>query len=474
MYCLLQALKSPFLQSTITTIKLLAADKVFFLNSTQRSHNNCKTLIQSLAQKQLIAVTTIEGLAVNSRLLVTFPSFNDGYERIDVSLWNQVSTPDELVVLYFLKRFTGFQKAKEAWSDVLGYSSKKTGINIVNKMELEGKIYYVEGEKYTDQQGRIKQKPTKWYLGKPEVMEHPLPETIVHDELAGFLQGVRDTDSSPVSTDPNFIMWGHWKSGNLDDTDYDLYVQQKDNDEFMTVAERKINLISKNRTNDKVAFAINKAIEAAEERYRKQKQLQQRKEESERENKIITLINDSEITLIERGGDIIPLDINNVQNTDKLLYIDEAPGPFTDTVIEKVKGEYYRSFVNGNNGYSQQFIYPETLEQLKQIAKKLLTISKFSSASIIVMHDERQGLFDKLNANRSYDVPHDGDEVLYDQSGEENLSLKERVRKHNKTAKTEQTPVIVNKYAGWFANEETNTTSDEDSFFTSKCHELQF
>jgi hypothetical protein len=167
-YALLRSLESKFLNRLTTTLNLLMYDQMVYKDKNQnRNVNNIKKIINSLIEKKVIVVNFDDKINANTKLDITFPFLDGGFEHIYMDSFQLARTPDELFILIQLIRFKeGYQCSKENWSNILGYNSKNTGYEIISKMERDKIIYSIEGEYFKDNQGRIKQKPTKWFIVK--------------------------------------------------------------------------------------------------------------------------------------------------------------------------------------------------------------------------------------------------------------------------------------------------------------------
>lgn len=248
-YCLLASHKSIFLDCTYTTIDLISSNQIVFNdnNNAHRQVSECRKIIVSLEETGVININKAE-IKAHTPLHITFPVIDGGFDDLEADLWKQASNHDELYILAVLNTFgNGFEKAKDNWSSMLGYSSKQTGHNIVNRMISEGKIHCIEGKIYQDQ-GRTKQKPTKWYIGPAKQVvdkktEDPFPDEINIESKPFFKKQEDDMDER--------IEIGNFKLGReyeLTENDYWLYAKQQHNEKFKTMADKKFAIITKNWT----------------------------------------------------------------------------------------------------------------------------------------------------------------------------------------------------------------------------------
>ncbi|MEK4006078.1 hypothetical protein [Paenibacillus sp. FSL H3-0333] len=426
-YCLLYTYRSHFYNETTTTIGIIAEDKLMNEDTNQARNNTLvkKTLL-SLVDKKVIILNYNNKISANSKLTVKFPHLQGGYEQFNLSLWNMVNHIDELIVLIYLKRYKGFEKSKDHWSSLIGYSSKNTGVHLISKMELDNKIYHVEGDKYIDSQGRVKQHPTKWYIGQklePEVMPDTETDPFNSDSV---VEGESDNIPLDIDEDKGVIRWGHWKSGNLDDSDYDLYVSQRDNEEFLAVADKKISMISKNRTNDKVVYAVNKGIKEAEERLSKRKYEDLKNERFDREQSEIKILSDSNHTLIRRDEQILPFDPNDIRDNDMLLRIGDKDGRYSGTYEECIVEKRLNNLVRYYDNDGHLFMSEKSLARTKDYVIGLLSNHKYSEAMEIIISEYRNNLFLQCNAGKREDEVWEGDYIQTCTGDEENIDLTKR------------------------------------------------
>ncbi|WP_337098661.1 hypothetical protein [Paenibacillus sp. YIM B09110] len=276
LYAMLKADYSIFNGYTSTTITILAQGNVLSTTNTKRKVKLIKELLEQLQERKIIQIDYEGELGANTPIIIRFPDLG-GHEQITPDMYSLASCPAEFFVLVTIKRFTGepfngFEKAKDRWSDILGYGSKNTGNKIINKLVEDKKIYCVEGERYRDNNGLIKQHSTKWFLNKhnqimisDEKNEELISVAAENEEIKDIsatsnakdkiTQKEKPKKHNPSVTNAKSIEWGNWNNLNLSafikDADIELYVLQMHIEEFISIANQKLNSIP-----DKARFNI--------------------------------------------------------------------------------------------------------------------------------------------------------------------------------------------------------------------------
>ncbi|MCZ8512427.1 hypothetical protein O9H85_08265 [Paenibacillus filicis] len=410
-YALLDTLKSVFLGYTQTTLTIVCQNQIVFTDKNEsRKIDECRSVVLSLVEKNVIELESEPNIKANTPIKIRFPVFKGGFEDIHTDIWEKVSSPDELMVFTMLKRIPGFEKAKDKWSKILGYASKNTGDEIVTRMETDDKIYSVEGKIYTDAQGRTKQLPTKWYIGKKPESKVKTDDDIIFDEI--------------VSEDNSDIEWGHWKKGDLTLNDYILYVNQENNEEFIKVAKAKINRISKNGTNEKVVFTIEQQIEEARKiilnKKRKEDEIEQEK------NRVETIANSKgKLLFKDKKRNLVAVDIAIIRGMNVMeLYQNYSSLEFETEYEGETRG--YDLF-DDHSFFAH--CYPETKE--KVFRKLIEMFEQTGKIGIYELEKYRIEIVKENNAGLPHDVEHEGDSFdIYGPNHADNRSLRERIRKH--------------------------------------------
>ncbi|ETT49337.1 hypothetical protein C171_23730 [Paenibacillus sp. FSL H8-237] len=406
-------MESKFRESTITTLNLIADEQLAFTDSNRnRIINNIKKIIVSLRNKNIINLKCDDKINASSSIHVSFPFLGMGYEHFYQDLWNKIESPEELFIYFMIQRFEdfgGFEKSKEEWSNLLGYNSKTTGCNIISKMESEGKIYSVQGEKYIDNQGRIKQHSTKWHIGsRPEttIQNHNIPDSPVPFDI----------NEEHFNNKEGVISFGNWKGGsNLTDDDYILYAEQIDNDQFIKIADSKIDRITKNRTNEKAMFKIESEIEEAKTIVEVKKKEEMKKLDELHNNELLEK-NKDKFVLRDRDG--------------QCIVVDEYT--FSEMNLSQFGDKYgnHGKFIFGDNEYEPSEIFGYSSFETKIIVyEKMLELVKEQNtlfeSDINTLYKLRTEIVNRNNMGREINEEWEGDIVDYNEG---NISLKERMK----------------------------------------------
>lgn len=410
-YSLLATMKSVFTGYTLTTLSLIChSQDVFKGDNENRNVNECKSIISSLVDSKVIQLESNSTIKAHTPLKITFPVFDKGFEDIKLDVWESINSPDELMVITMLKRIPGFEKSKDQWSKFLGYSSKNTGNKIITLMEIDEKIHCIEGNLYTDAQGRIKQYPTKWYLGKkPEEKKEVLtPDIIIADE-------------STTVPDELGINWGNWNtSGNLNLDDYIIYFQQQHIEEFMNIADAKLKRITKDGTNDKAVYAIGKSMDEAEryvaklnhEAASKQQEIDNREAFANREGKLL---------FKDRKHNLHAVEIETIKGMTARQFCENYV-----SLVEYVDefGKAYSVDLWDDYGIFDSCSVP-TKEKVYQ--EFIAMFEATGKIDVNELKDYRKTIVKENNKDLPYGVEHEGDDIVYDgNGGSDNVSLRNR------------------------------------------------
>jgi hypothetical protein len=175
LYALLEARQSPFLHRTETTINSIVEIQNIF-NDETRNAKNIKSLILNLNEKGVIDLRFKgEKLGFNTLIIITFPEpDNNGFEPIYRNLYDATDDSDEFYVLCVIAAFgkKGFTKKLELWSDVIGYKSKNTGAEIIERMLDKKLISRQKAPKQRETNGNWAQDPSKYYLNLKQTHEN--------------------------------------------------------------------------------------------------------------------------------------------------------------------------------------------------------------------------------------------------------------------------------------------------------------
>lgn len=291
-YSLLAARWSPFLDCTETTVSIIADVQKKYNDCGRPTRNKENTLKQLLALKSKGVIDfDSDSLNINGKMnfdkaiKVTFTDFKKS-ESITMSVYERTDEPEENYFMCILQRFRekGFSHSMENLADLLE-CNVKTANKIIERMKEKRLIKYTQGEKKQLSNGAWSSTPNVYFIC--DVNEQ---KTVVEDDII-----------TNVPSGSSVVEYGNWKgSGNLTDSDYILYAENKDNAEFIKVAENKINRITKNKTNEKSLYMIDKAIKNAEkfvDRKRKEQMELKKEQNDERfinENNDKSIIRDNE------------------------------------------------------------------------------------------------------------------------------------------------------------------------------------
>jgi hypothetical protein len=179
-YSFLQTKYLSFMGYCESTLNIISETQLMFDDQNEnRKIEKVKNVIFMLEEKGLIKIEYEGVFNKNSTIRITFTDVDDGFELIDNEMFFSISDYRQLYVLLLIKKNKGvYEKAKDKWSDVLGYGSKNTGVEIVERMEREGIIHCIGTGRFVDDQRKIKQATPKWYLGEKQ-------ETVVKDKRKG-------------------------------------------------------------------------------------------------------------------------------------------------------------------------------------------------------------------------------------------------------------------------------------------------
>lgn len=279
-YALLQTKYLSFMGYCETNIEIIAADQIVFKDTNERRKiGKVRDVIQELINRELLYV---EGNINNrhERLIIRFRDIiRDGYELISHDQWMRILNVGDyryLHVIFIIMKNRGvYELAKEKWSSVLGYGSKNTGSELVEKMENEGFIYKISGSRYLDENGQVRQGASKWYLderskevqieldkeSKMKVrLDHEIIETVSYGELTV-------AEIKEVILDSN---WGKKEYGldcDLEYDDYEIFRISQDENVDAAFNKRCKNVINKIRKLEKYAGIF----ESWEEKYLREK-----------------------------------------------------------------------------------------------------------------------------------------------------------------------------------------------------------
>lgn len=424
-YALLASREIHFYGVVETTINRLSTKQnVFKDKNANRIINSIKNVIISLAKKKVIAIEIPEKLIATTELEINIPFLDGGYEHMYYDLFSKANNEYELYVLSMLNRFNknGFKKSRDKWYLMLGYTSENSGIEIVKGMETDGKIYCVEGEYYKDEQNRLKQNPPTWFIGSNPNSNNDsscIVETVIAEAVP---------EQKKSLNNDNGIDYGNWKGrGNLTDKDFMIYVQQKDINDFMKVAEAKIKRISNSGKNEKVMFNINKGIEEAERIVARNIQQEEILNTDKRNQELIANKNDREHIFRSPKHEIKLYDLSSLRKMSVKEFYENCSSYELESTLyenETVSMNLWdrHGIFGGCSIETKEKIYEEFLNQLEHT-------NSIDTGSLLEM---KQSILSKNNKNKAYNEEWEGDIITsYGDRSSFNTTMNERIKKHN-------------------------------------------
>jgi hypothetical protein len=278
-YALIQTKYLTFVGYCETNINFITDDQIVFKdrNKTRRVEK-VKDEVQNLINRGLIFVDG-DISDRHNRLVIRFVEFKkDGYEFISKDMWISILDYRYLQVVFIIMKHKGvYEIAKEKWSSILGYGSKNTGSELVDKMERDGFIYRVVGSKFPDENGQVKQRASKWYLGSNN------DDIVVVDSEKVKNSGKERSDDEIIETlsygdvtvgefkeTINESNWGKKENGidnELDYGDYEIYRICKDENINAAFNKRCANVIGKKKKSE----VYDGVFEKWEEQYLREK-----------------------------------------------------------------------------------------------------------------------------------------------------------------------------------------------------------
>lgn len=428
-YGLLAARQSHFIKCTETTLNILADIQQYYDDkNNNRKASKVRDVLMSLRNKGAINIEPSEKLSPNTLFRVTFPFFDGGYEHMYPELYNEATEPDYLYVFAIINQIKGYEKAKDKWGNVLGYSETK-GETIINKMISDGKIHFVEGNKYTDDQGRTKQRATKWYLGnKPEHKQKEL-EIESEAELVRFETVVKDEEELSESYMTIFGEWtltdiekkikhSNWgKSGKLIlEDDIYLLMTLQDLGIKKPITSKWNNTLNKWRKDGNNMSSIDEHIKS----YRKKKLDKQKELEQNKNNEEVAKNSDGKLLLKDKDENLVALDVKEV----KQLTIEYLYENFISVECNNVS---YKLWGGENSIFGR--CYRETKD--KVFMRMIEMFTQAGKVDCEALKEYKNSIIKENNKNRPYNVEHEGDVFIgYGVNDEENVSLKNRIMKH--------------------------------------------
>jgi|GEM_PF-4568988 len=290
-------------------------------NNKKKSMDKIRSNINSLVDKKVLSVNVdILEVGYDTFFEVRQLHLEDsGYERLYESTYDLCDNRYALYIICFMNQFKikQIEKSLDNWVTTMRNVSKNTVIKYLNQLCDEEKLFKKEGVKKFEN-NKVTERPmiysltpfngldTKSNTETPAVTSNVSTvslnpsETHVVDEPSVNVDDATDTitvDDTVTSTSPEMsvetcdtldsgistiddnsvsedilvaesVNYGNWiiHGANLTDEDYDLYAAHEKDNEFTKVVDKKINIISKNKTNEKVIEMYEKHLQAARDR----------------------------------------------------------------------------------------------------------------------------------------------------------------------------------------------------------------
>lgn len=484
LYSLLLARRSPFLDCTETTVNIITDNQTVYKdkNKPERNKKNVKEVIFSLQDKGFITIQHPEKLNYNSTLTILFNGILGGYEEMYRDIYDRATSPEEMYVLYVVKRFNkvGCKRDYEQWARTLNCSVSKIEQLIPDMLDrkliyrvdstpkqnesgqwLRGKdTYYVYENKQVIQQEEKNNQKHENKVDQAEIEQKI--EAVIEEEAAkvdpvtdskypfplhqennqakkAYLDKVYKGDD-PFDVGPDYKkhrnnglssdfvhMWDIPMS-DLTVDDYVYYLIQKDvHQQFRKIADKRIAQISKSeKGRNRLEINMSQAQDVVDE-YMTQKR---RDDQAFVDNELKELINLSECTVVTfTDGEIGEL--TDDFPFDEVKYVHYLEDNYNGTYsIAKVQpmdliyggGSKYRKFSDN--------IKSEIITKFME----LFTQNKIDQQLINALRQYVDDLCHTANIDKSYDADWEGDEWICDIGGnnETNTSMQDRRRIENK------------------------------------------
>ncbi len=325
----------------ITELQSIYKDK----NKPVRNYKNVWEQLKKLSERGVININQSEieskgKLEYNKTIIVSFKEYSgQGFEQINSNVFDKSNDPYELYFLCVLKRFDkkGFAHSMENLAILFDCHLDKAE-KVIKTMKEKQLIRYKQGESKQSSNGQYIREANTYYL-----YDEPISSQAIEVNVSS-----QDNDIEKVEL--NEFVYGNWQgSGNLTDDDYMLYVQNEDKQEFIDVAQKKINRITKYGKNESASFKINQKINQAREQLNHQQRQLEYEAKQIKDEEILQQVEQSKSTMIQVNDKIIPLQsIETVNNDTKIYYIgkkyDGSPNGYSyellDTTIDKILMEY--------------------------------------------------------------------------------------------------------------------------------------
>ncbi|CAM4127280.1 hypothetical protein [Saccharibacillus endophyticus] len=430
-YSLLHARWSVFLDCTELSISKLTRVQTIY-NDKQASKNYPKVWkqVEVLRDKGVIELDVKE---VNGKIdfkedmkvyfvkLMTDESEKEyGHEQIFKNVYDLSTNPIELYFLCILKRFesSGFSKNMNGLAKLLE-CDEKTAQKAINAMSKKKLISYEPSKRFQNGSGKFASTSNTYHLYslKEEVKVVAIQEQKVE-------QKPKQAENKPKKEFKALTEWGNWgNAGNLDNVDFDLYVANKENSDFMKIAENKINRITRDGSNNNAKYIIDKNIENAEKRAKSKEQamVQQVKEKKEEEQ--IKTIKNSNSTFILVDRELQKLNPNDLKMDDTLVWVGEkfVSGGYRQDDLAK---QCVRDLISSHS----QKLRKETIQEILEHLKKIIKSQPFNADAVKEFKQFRDDLLKQKNDGKSNEEDWEGDIWR----GERNQTKFERFRRDNR------------------------------------------
>ncbi|WP_322922143.1 hypothetical protein [Paenibacillus campi] len=325
----------------ITELQSIYKDK----NKSARNYKNVWEQIKKLSERGVINInqSEIESKGkpdYNKTIIVSFKEYPEqGFEQINSDILDKSNDPYELYFLCVLKRFNekGFAHSMKNLAVLFDCHSDKAE-KVIKTMVEKQLIRYKQGESKQSSNGQYTREANTYYLYDESIRSESVEVN------------VSSQDNHVEKIELNESSYGNWQgSGNLTDDDYMLYVQNEHKQEFIDVAQKKINRITKNGENESVSFMINQKIKQARERLNHQQRQLEYEAKQIKDQQIFGQVEQSDVTMIQVNDQVVTLEsIEQVNNDTKIYYIgkkyDSSPNGYShellNTTIDKILMEY--------------------------------------------------------------------------------------------------------------------------------------